>query len=151
MDAPAAEILLAVDDQPGNRIELVPEIEADRPDRRLVAEPGPDGVPEIPEVDRPRISPDVARVEEQHAAKVAAQRRAQLLAPREHAVAAERQSVLERADLVAAPSANARRAAEEEAFRERNIRRVAAAGPEVPDLQPAREHQGVAADRQVMT
>src|SRR5262245_48657659 len=112
MNAPPPRVGVAVDDEPRNRVELIAEVEANRTDRRLVAQPRADGVAEIGEVEAPGIRPDVADVEEQHAAQLAAQRRAHFLAPRQHAVAAEREAVGERADLVASPAADAGRAAE---------------------------------------
>src|SRR5256885_16326711 len=76
MNAPAARLLLAVHDQPRDWVELIAEVEADRTDRRLVAKAGADRVTEIAQIEAERIGPDVAGVEEQHAAEVAAQDRA---------------------------------------------------------------------------
>ena len=51
--AEAPLLRLAVDEQPLDRIQLIADVEARRTDRRLVAEPGPDGVSQIAEVDVP--------------------------------------------------------------------------------------------------
>src|SRR5438105_4178810 len=64
MDAPAARLGRAVDEQPRDRIELVSNIESDRADRRLVPQARADRVPQIVEVHRPPARPYVARVEE---------------------------------------------------------------------------------------
>src|SRR5689334_509698 len=119
MHPPPAGLRLAVDLQAGNRIQLIAEVEADRSDRRLVAEPGADRVAEIAQHEAHRLRPDVAAVEEQDAAEIAVQPRAQLLAEREHAVAADREPrFAQRAHLEASPSTDARGAAEEIALGE---------------------------------
>src|SRR5262249_20229732 len=141
MEAPPPEVRLAVDDEIRRRVELVAEVEADRPDRRLVPQAWADRVPQIAQVEAEGIGPDVPRVEEQHAAEVAANHRPQLFAPAEHAVAADRQAVAERAHLVPPPPADARRAAEEVALRERDVGLCAAVRPDVPELQPARDDE----------
>ena len=56
---------LAVDEQPGDRIELVAEIDADRADRRQVAQARTDVVAQVVQVEVPRVVPDVAGVGEQ--------------------------------------------------------------------------------------
>src|SRR5688500_8723702 len=72
-------LLLAVDQKPGDRIQLVTDIQAERSDRRLVAQPRTDVVTEIALVDVPRVRPDVARVEEYYRAEVAADGRSHLV------------------------------------------------------------------------
>src|SRR5205823_11980053 len=90
-------------------VQLIAEVEADRSDRRLVAQTGADRVAQIAQHEGHRLRPDVAAVEEEHAAQVAVQPRAQLLAEREHAVSADRlPRFAERAHLVTPPAANAR-------------------------------------------
>ena len=129
----------------GDGIELVAEVEADRADRRLIAQARADRVAQIAEVHAPRVGPHVAAVEKQHGAQFAAQLRAQLLAERQHAVAADRQPrVAERADFVPPPSANAGRPAEKILLRERHVGRIVADRPDVAELQAAREHHLVA-------
>src|SRR5437868_15549781 len=123
MHTPAPRLRVAVDHESGNRIELVADVEAERADRRLVAEAGADRVPQVVELQAPAVRPDVARVEEEHGAEAAADARARFGAVLEHAVAANRQArIAERAELVAAPPAHARRASEEELARERHRR-----------------------------
>src|SRR5215207_4992031 len=46
-----------VDEQPLDGIQLVPDIEPHRTDRRLVADPGPDGVTKVAELEVPRVGP----------------------------------------------------------------------------------------------
>src|SRR5262245_38422606 len=89
MDAPAPFLRRAVDEEAVDPIELIAEVEADGADRRLVAESRADRVPQIAGPDVPRSRPDVAGVEEEHAAEVAGEHGAELLAEREHAVAAD--------------------------------------------------------------
>src|ERR1700721_1177701 len=120
--APPARLRLAVHQQPGYGIELVSEVEANGPDRRLITQSGSNRVPEIVHVDIPRSGPDVSGIEEGDAAEVAAKHRAQLDARRQHAVTADRQASAQRAQLVGAPAANAGRAAEEVLLRKRYVR-----------------------------
>src|SRR5262249_43556187 len=112
MQAPAARLRAAVDDQPRNRIQLVSQVEPERSDRRLVRQTRTNRIAQIVQIDVPRAGPHIADVEKEHASKAPAQWRAELLADGEHAVAAERDARFgQRADLVAAPSSNARGAA----------------------------------------
>src|SRR5204862_506028 len=122
MHAPAARLLVAVHQQARNRIELPADVEANRTDRRRVSQARTDGVPQIPELNRAGLRPHVAGVEEKHRAEAAAQRRADLLAQPDHAVAADRQTrAAERAHLIPSPAADARRAAEEVLLGERHV------------------------------
>src|SRR5262249_19708308 len=121
VNAPAAEVRLAVDEQFRRRIQLIPEVEADRPDRRLVSQAGADRGADVAEPEAQGFLPHVAGVHEQHRTEIAVDAGANFLAPREHRVAADRKAVDERAHLVPAPASNARRAAEEVALRERNV------------------------------
>src|SRR2546426_11178517 len=122
MDAPAACLRRAVHEQTRKRIELVAEVEPERPDWRLVAEPGANRVAKLAELEAEGFGPHITGVEEQHAAPGAAQHRAELFADHEHAVAADRRSrSTERAHFVAPPPANAGRAAEKELPRERHV------------------------------
>src|SRR5262245_19398248 len=142
MDAPAAALGFAVDDQSGNGIELVPVVESRRPDRRLIAKAGADGVPQIVERDRVGVGPHVAGIEEHDGAELSADDKAPFGGRREHAVASDWQARrAERAHLVYAPTANAGCAAEKILLRERNVRRVATARPDVPELQSRRENE----------
>src|SRR5580693_6369576 len=68
--APLARLQHAVYQQPGNGIQLIPEVEADGPDRRGIPQPGSDRVPQIVQVDAPRSGPDVARIEKGDATDV---------------------------------------------------------------------------------
>ena len=45
---------LAVHEQTRNRVELIAEVEADRPDRRLVAQARPDGVAQVVQIESQR-------------------------------------------------------------------------------------------------
>src|SRR5262245_50106703 len=80
--APAPRLRLTVHEQARNRIQLPADVEAHRADRRLVAQPRSDGVAQVAQPDAPRIGPHVAPVEEQHAAEIAVEQRAHLLAER---------------------------------------------------------------------
>src|SRR5438445_10622593 len=86
MHPPPPRLQRAVDQQTRNRIELVAHVEANGADRRLVPQSRTDVVPQIAQLDPPRIGPDVAGVEEHDAAKVAAKHRAQLRGEGEEAV-----------------------------------------------------------------
>src|SRR3954463_12592822 len=88
VDAPVPLFRLAVHHETRDRIQLVAEVEADRSDRRLVPQPRTDGVAEVVEVNRPSLLPHVAAVEEQYAAHIAGQIRAELRAEREQRIAA---------------------------------------------------------------
>src|SRR5262249_52075104 len=134
VDPPAARLRAAVDQQSRNRIELVAEVEADRTDRCLIAKPRAHRVAQVAEVETTGIGPDVARVYEEHAAEAALEVEADFLGPGEHAVAADRHAVAERAHFVAAPPPNARRAAEEKLLRERDVHLVETDGSKVAEL-----------------
>src|SRR5581483_5914290 len=102
---------------------------------RLIPQPGADGVTQIAELKAPRVRPDVAAIQEQHAAEVSADWRTQFGRQREHAVAANRQSRLaERTHVVPAPAANRRRTAEEVLSRERDVRLLQVRGSDVRRL-----------------
>src|ERR1043166_8187907 len=119
MHAPPPRLRVAVDQESGDRIELPADVETQRPDRRLIADARADRAPQIVQVNVPAVRPHVAGVEEQHRAEAAADPRTPFEAVLEHAVAADREPrVAERADLVAAPASDARRAAEEKLHRE---------------------------------
>src|SRR5919202_5574254 len=92
MEPPPALARLPVDEETRNGIQLPPDIEPDGTDRGLVPKPRTDRVSKIVERLIVRPLPHVARVHEQDAAKVAVQHRPDFFAPREHAVAADRQS-----------------------------------------------------------
>src|SRR5262245_15715334 len=150
VNAPAAIARFAVHEQTGNRVELVAEVEAERTDRRLVAQPRSDRVAKIVELDPERLCPDVAGIEEEHGAEAAAERGAKLLAEQEHAVAADRQSrSAERAHLVASPSANAGGATEKVLFRKRYVDLVETNRMDVAQLHAAGDYE-VVVDRQVV-
>ena len=53
---PAPRLRRAVDQQPRDRIQLIAEVEADRADRRLVAQAGADGVAQVVETEAVRQS-----------------------------------------------------------------------------------------------
>src|ERR1700730_12812930 len=76
--APPAGLRHTVHQQPGNGIELISEVEADRPDRRLIPQSRSNRVPQIVQVDIPRARPDVSGIEERDATEVAVKHRAQL-------------------------------------------------------------------------
>src|SRR5262245_59450068 len=88
VEPPAACLRLAVHEQTWDRVELVADVEANRPNRRLISKTGAYGVAEIVEHDAAGILPDVSRVHEQHHAEPAVQRHASFLADEKHAVAA---------------------------------------------------------------
>src|SRR5262245_50129810 len=113
MQSPESVFRLAVHQQAIDPRELLADIEAKRPDRRLVAHAKSGRVFEIARVDAPLLFPDVASVQEEHRAEVAADNRSQLGAERHQRVAANRIPVAERPDLVTAPAADAARPSEE--------------------------------------
>src|SRR5262245_37110653 len=90
MQPPPARLRAAVHEQTVDWIQLPADVETDGPDRRLIAESRPHRVAEIAEANAAGFGPDVAGVEERHHPELAAQRRAQFFAEREHAVAADR-------------------------------------------------------------
>src|SRR5712692_1509745 len=92
MHAPAPGLWRAVDEQPGDRIELVAKVESNRTDRCLIPQSRTDGIAQIVQPDSPGASPHVPRIKEQDPAEIAVQRRAQLRAERQRAVAANRQA-----------------------------------------------------------
>src|SRR5215831_14295693 len=105
MDPPTSGLGTAIHDQARNRVELVAEVEANRPDGRLVAKPGTDGVPQIVQMELGAAGPHVSRVEKDHAAKLAPDDGSRLLRESKQAVAADGQSrAAQRADLIASPS-----------------------------------------------
>src|SRR5688572_16680855 len=93
MDADAALLRFAVDQQSFDRIELVADVEARRSDRRLIAEARADGIEQIAEVEVLRLAPDVAEIKERDRAELACQRQAHLRRSLEHRQAADRKSL----------------------------------------------------------
>ena len=135
---------LAIDDEIGNRIQLIAEVESQGSHRRPVAQTGPHVIPQVVQPDVAGVRPDVAAIDEQHAAQFLEQVRAQLDARREHAVPAQRQAgIAERTDLVSAPAAKAGRPAEKVLLRERHVD-VAAPRHDIPALQAAGDDQPIA-------
>ena len=108
--------------QARNRIELPADVEANRTDRRVVAETRPHVVAQVVQVEVPRVGPDVAAVEEQHARRscrpsgnrTSVEKFTKVCPPMGSALAAQRRH------LVAAPAAEVRRAAQEVALEERH-------------------------------
>src|SRR5262245_10919975 len=149
MNSPVTIRWLTVHQQPRNRIELIAVVESEGPDRSLIAQADADRVAEVAEIERERLVPDVAAVEENHAAEIAVNRRAQFFGEREHAVAADRQSFDERADLVAAPAADAGGAAQEVLLGERHVHLIDADRIDVAELETARDHESIA-DREIV-
>src|SRR5205823_3554352 len=88
MNPPPPRLRRAVDEQAGNRIELIADIEAHRTNRRLIPEAGTDCVAQIAERYVSWSGPDVAGVDKDDAAPVAAEHGAQFRARRQRAVAA---------------------------------------------------------------
>src|SRR5215813_9925026 len=76
MHTPPACLRIAVHQQPGNRVELVADVETKRADGCRVPESGADSVTEVAQVDGPAIRPDVTGVVEHHRAQTAADCRA---------------------------------------------------------------------------
>ena len=74
------------------RIELPADVEPERTDRRVVAQAGADVVAQVVQVEVPGIGPDVAPVDEQHAAEVACERKPEFGREVQEGVAADRQS-----------------------------------------------------------
>src|SRR5262245_31155525 len=112
MHPPPPELGLVVHQQAWDRIQLVPEVEANRSDRSPIAKPGAYVISNIPEIDLVPIGPDVTGVEEQHAAQLTAKGDPRLRTERQHRLAADRKTGAERTDFVAAPASQARGAAE---------------------------------------
>src|SRR5947207_4754601 len=151
VEPPPPLLRLSVDDEARDRIQLIADIEADRTDRCLVAQTRPDGIAKIAEREAARLLPYVAAVEKQNAAQIPAQHGTDFLAERQHAVAANRQPFGQRADFVASPAADAGGAAEEVLLGKRHRQLVLAERPDVSELEPARQHQRLAGDGQVVT
>src|SRR5436190_2196312 len=119
VNPPPAGLWCSVDEQARDWIQLIPKVEPNRADWCLVAEARADRVPEIAQIEGPRLFPDVAAVEEQHTAQISLEGGAHLRCKREHAVAPERQArSTQRAHLEPAPPANGRCAAEKVPLRE---------------------------------
>src|SRR5687768_1437454 len=123
-----AALLLAVNQEAGNRIDLVAHVEPERTDRRQVAEARADVFPEIAEIEIPRVVPHVAGIGEEHAAQVAPDRHAQLGGALEHRVPADRDALEERRHFEPPPAAQAGGAAEKIASEERDAQVIAAGG-----------------------
>src|SRR5262249_30630716 len=133
--SPPACLRNSVHQQPGNRVELVADVESKRTEWSLVAEARAHGMAEVAEVDVPAVRPHGAGVVEQHGPQAAVDRRAGFGRELEHAFAAHRQSADERTELVAAPASDARGAAEEELARERDGGRVGRRRRDVAELR----------------
>src|ERR1700682_1391511 len=144
VNAPATCLGRAVHEQAINRIELVAEVEAYRTDGRPIAQANADRVAKILHVDGSGGRPDVAGVHERHAAEGATKRGAQLGAGGQQAVAADRQTLLERAHFVAAPSPNTRRAAEKVLLRKRHLTRIPARGVDGAKLHAVCDDEALA-------
>src|SRR3954471_22498060 len=110
---------VAVNDQSGNRIELVAEIHSHRADRREVAEAGSGVIAQVVEIEVPRVVPDVAGIAENNSTQISPDRDAELGGALEHRVAADRITIEQRRHLEAAPAAEALRAAQPVATVER--------------------------------
>src|SRR5918993_3582582 len=109
-----ARLRLAVDEQAGNRVQLVADVGPDRPDLGVVAEPRADVVAQIVEVEVPRLRPDVAAIEEEHRPEVPPHRHADLGREVHEAVATDREPRPgEGRDVLASPAAQVGCAAEE--------------------------------------
>ena len=83
-------MLDAVNQQSFDPVELLPEVEPDRADRGLVPQAYSRGHADIGGDDLPFVGPDVARVDEQHAAQFAPQQGAELRVQRQETVPTER-------------------------------------------------------------
>src|SRR5262249_44772993 len=150
VDAPAPRLQLAADEQPRTRIALPAEIEADRTNRGLVAQPRPDCEAPIAQIELHPTALHVAAVAAHHSSEVAAGGRGQLLGEREDRVGTDREAVrAERAHFVAAPPANGRCAAEEIALAERHQRFVGAVRTKIAELKAAGQ-RNLVADRQIV-
>src|SRR3954466_11174978 len=64
VEAHAPRLRLAVHQETWNRIQLVPEIDANGTNRRVVAKTRTDVVAKVVEIEIPRLRPDVPRVDE---------------------------------------------------------------------------------------
>src|SRR5436190_3681283 len=120
MDAPRARFRLSVHSEIRDSVELIPEVDARRPDRCQIPEAGTRGVYQRSR-DVERLVGDVAEIEERDASELAEQRLADFRRPLHHRQTADRQTeTTQRADLEPSPTADARCAAEEIALEERD-------------------------------
>src|SRR5262249_28571401 len=96
VNAEVTGLRFTVHDEPGNLIQLEPDVETHRSDRRVVAEAGPDVVLKVVEIEVPRVRPDVAAVEEDDARQVPPDRRTELGRKEQHRLPADRIPFAER-------------------------------------------------------
>src|SRR5262245_1598449 len=150
MHAPVTLLRLAVDAQVVDWRELIPEVEAGRTDRREIAESGADRIAEVADAEVECAGPHIAVVEEHDRAQLAPYRHSRLAGSLDERVAADgKTESAQRADLEPAPSAKARRAAQEEPLVERHIALEVAPAVDRAGAEAIRQHERPS-DRQVM-
>src|SRR3954467_13029603 len=119
--APVSSLGLALHEEPGDGVQLVADVEPHRADGGVVAKTWAHGEAEAARIQVPGVAADAARVDEGDGAQLGAERHAHLARRLDDAEAADRLArVGQGAQLVAAPAANAGRAAEEVALEERH-------------------------------
>src|SRR5438552_19096047 len=90
VESPPPLLRLSVDQETWNRVQLIADVEADRTDRRLVSQPGTDGVTETAHTQPARIRPYVPAIHPQHAAPCPTKHLADMLTEPHHPAAADR-------------------------------------------------------------
>ena len=135
-------------------VDLEPDIETNRSERRLVAHAAPDRIPQVAEIQVAHRPEHVPRVDESDRAEAAGDRRPQLGIEDDQAVAANRHAVLvERlagnADAVESEAANRRIAAGKEALARRQLLVARESGRETEPRAAGKHQPAGAPDRAV--
>ena len=78
MDAPPPPLRLAVDEKPGNRIQLIAEVKADRPDWCLIPQPETGRVAQVAQVSVGKLRPDIPSVKKDDASDISGEPDARL-------------------------------------------------------------------------
>src|SRR5262249_39616345 len=142
MDPPVPRFRLAVHDQLVLRRQLIAHVHSYGADRCVVSHSGSDVITEVGKLVVELAAPDVPAIEKRDTAEAAFDGKAQLGREVELAEAADGQAPAARGpNLESPPSAKIRRAAEEVALEERNVRVRVATTEQRADVRARGEHR----------